>query len=45
MMKGRSFLVGTRLYQVLAGVPSERRASVAADMNRFIDSFALIVAR
>jgi hypothetical protein len=41
-MKGRSVLVGTRLYQVLVGVPSDRRAASLADIDRFLDSFALI---
>ena len=45
MMKGRSILIGVRLYQVLAGVPSGRRAAALPDMDRFLGSFALIVAR
>jgi hypothetical protein len=41
MMKGRSMLVGTRLYQVLAGVPSTERAARSAQIDRFLNSFVL----
>lgn len=42
MMKGRALVVGTRLYQVLGGTPSAERAAAIADIDRFLESFALV---
>lgn len=42
MMKGRALVVGTRLFQVLGGAPSAERAAALADIDRFLDSFALV---
>ncbi len=41
MMKGRSLVVGTKLYQVLGGVPTAGRAGAIADIDRFLASFAI----
>jgi hypothetical protein len=40
--KGRTLLVGNRLYQVLARAPAEHRAAAVIDFDRFLTSFAII---
>jgi hypothetical protein len=40
--KGRTLLIGTRLWQILARAPSAQRTSAMPDIDRFLTSFALI---
>jgi hypothetical protein len=35
----RSFVIGTRAYQLLAGISATEQETRAAEINKFLDSF------